>query len=117
MARRCTPCRFTPTAHRLASGGVDRSIRLWNVADGKEWHKLEGHPDDVYVVAYSHDGKRLASLGYGGSLFVWDAEAAKVLWHQKMGDGLVTYGLAWSPDGKRMAVAAADGKGYILQMP
>jgi WD40 repeat protein len=36
----------------------------------KELAKLDGHPDDVYAVAFSPDGKRLASAGYGGHVFV-----------------------------------------------
>ena len=66
----------------LASGSVDKTIRIWNVADGKELHKLDGHPDDIYAVAFSPDGKRLASVGYGGNIYVWDVAGAKPLFHQ-----------------------------------
>ena len=61
----------------------------------------------------------MASVGYGGNLFVWDAAAAKPLWNQKVAAGVMTYGLAWSPDGKQIAVArsGSDNKGYIFQMP
>jgi WD40 repeat protein len=96
---------------------VDKTVRIWNVADGKELHKLDGHPYDVYAVAFSPDGKRLASLDYGGTLFLWDAAAGKPLWNQKAAPGVLTYGLAWSPDGKQIAVAGSDNKGYIFQVP
>ena len=79
--------------------------------------KLDGHPDDVYSVAFSPDGKRLASIGYGGNLYVWDVDAAKPLFHQKVAPGTMAYGIAWSPDGKQLAVAASDNKGYILNVP
>jgi WD40 repeat protein len=71
----------------------------------------------VYSVAFSPDGKRLASIGYGGNLFVWDVAAAKSLWNQKIAQGTMAYGLAWSPDGKQIAVAASDNKAHILQVP
>ncbi len=45
---------------RLAAAST-RPIRLWNVADGKELQKLEGHPDVVYSLAFRGDGKQLAS--------------------------------------------------------
>ena len=79
--------------------------------------KLDGHPDDVYSVAFSPDGKRLASIGYGGNLYVWDVEAGKPLFHQKIAPGTLAYGVAWSPDGKQLAVAASDNKGYLLELP
>ncbi|MGO9922109.1 MAG: WD40 repeat domain-containing protein, partial [Isosphaeraceae bacterium] len=80
-------------------------------------HKLDGHPDDVYAVVFSPDGKKLASIGYGGNLFVWDAAAAKALYHQRVAPDTMAYGLAFSPDGKQIAVAASDNKGYILKLP
>jgi WD40 repeat protein len=96
---------------------VDKSIRIWNVADGKPVKKLDGHPDDVYSVAWNPDGTRLASIGYGGNLYVWDAETGKPLFHQKIAPRTLSYGVAWSPDGKQLAIAASDNKGYIFEVP
>ena len=87
------------------------------MADGKELNKLDGHPDDVYSVAFSPDGKRLASIGYGGNLFLWDVATAKAISNQKIAPNTMTYGVSWSPDGKQLAVAASDNKGYILNVP
>ena len=41
----------------------DPMIRLWNVKTGKELHRLKGHEGSVISVAFSPDGKRLASGG------------------------------------------------------
>ena len=117
MARPIYSLAFSPDGTKLASGSVDKTIRIWNVADGKELNKLDGHPDDVYAVAFSPDGKKLASAGYGGNLYVWDVATAKALFHQHLAPYTMTYGLAWSPDGKQLAVAASDNKAYLLKLP
>jgi WD40 repeat protein len=68
-------------------------------------------------VAYSPDGKRLASVGYGGNLFVWDVAGAKPLFHQRVAPDTMTYGVAWSPDGAHLAVAGSSNKAYVLKLP
>ena len=102
---------------QLASGSVDKTVRIWNVADAKEVKVLSGHPDDVYGVVWSPDGKRLASIGYGGNLFVWDVEGGKPSFQQKVGANTPSYGVAWSPSGKQIGVAASDNKSDIFNVP
>jgi len=43
----------------LASGSVDRTIRLWDPASKRASITLEGHDGEVHCVAFSHDGKLL----------------------------------------------------------
>ncbi len=80
-------------------------------------NKLDGHPDDVYSLTFSPDGKRLASIGYGGNLFVWDVDAAKAIFNQKVAPNTMAYGISWSPDGKQLAIAGSDNKGYLFNIP
>src|SRR5216683_5571144 len=52
---------FSPDSKTLVSGGSDRTIRLWEVATGREiWHYL-GQERAVYSVAFSPNGKMVAS--------------------------------------------------------
>jgi hypothetical protein len=55
----------------LASGGIDRTVRLWEVATGKERWRYEGHLGPVVKLAFSADGRRLASAGGDTSALVW----------------------------------------------
>ncbi len=45
----------------MASGSWDNAVKLWSVESQKEVTTLEGHSDFVYSVAFSPDGKYLAS--------------------------------------------------------
>jgi WD40 repeat protein len=86
------------------------------VADAKELAKLEGHPDDIYAVQFSRDGKLLASAGYGGNVIVWDTTTNKEKQRIKLPVGMQAYSVIFAPDGKQVAVAASDSKIYFFDV-
>src|SRR5207245_2818593 len=62
---------FSPDGKLLATAGVDHTIKLWNVADGKEVATLEGHTARVNVLAFSPDGTLLISAGQDKTVKLW----------------------------------------------
>lgn len=52
---------FSPEGDRVACGGADKSVRMFNVADGKELFKFDNHSDWIFATAFTVDGKRLLS--------------------------------------------------------
>jgi eukaryotic-like serine/threonine-protein kinase len=84
---------------RLAlSGGVDRSLKLWDVKTGKT---LRGLPVDanIWSVALSPDGRTAACGQADGTLVIWDFLSDRVLRKQKFTDTVTS--VAFSPDGQR----------------
>ena len=65
---------FSPDGTRIASGGADNTVRLWDAATGQPvGEPLRGHDDMVTSVAFSPDGRRIASGSADKTVRLWDA--------------------------------------------
>jgi WD40 repeat protein len=71
---------FSPDGRRAVSCGgdfrgndvtKDLTIRLWDVATGKELHCYEGHSEHIIGLAYSPDGRFLISGSFDKTLRLW----------------------------------------------
>lgn len=99
---------FSPDGRFLASGAVDDTVRIWEVATGKESRRLGGHDSWVTSVAYSPDGKLVASAGGDGRIRLTEVSTGKVVRHFKAHDGPVSC-LAFGGNGTILA----SGSGII----
>jgi dipeptidyl aminopeptidase/acylaminoacyl peptidase len=96
----------------VSPGDADNTIRLWDVATGREVRCLEGHEGWVTGVAYSPDGRRCLSGSYDSSVRLWDLETGRQL-HCLRGHLDRVRGVAYSPDGRHGLSGGCD-KALIL---
>jgi WD40 repeat protein len=104
---------FAPDGKQIVSAGQDGTIRLWDVASGKELRKFLGHTNSVYNVVFAPDGQRLLSCSADKTVRLWDVATGKQL-QRLEGHRDYVWSIAFSPDGKRAASGGgnqqADGK-------
>ena len=93
---------------RLASGGDDGTVRVWDVAAGCELHRLKAPGSKVWSVAWAGDGERLASGESDRTVRVWDAATGREL-HCLEGHWSKVLSVAWAGEGVRLASGGDDG--------
>jgi WD40 repeat protein len=96
---------FSPDRKHLAAGF--NNIRVWDLTSGTEQRALQGHPGMVMSLAYSPDGKRLASGGTDNCVRLWDVGTSNEL-RLLQGHAGPVNAVAFSPDGKMIASAGGD---------
>ncbi len=98
---------FNPAATKVAVGGADRTIRIYDVATGKQEILIEDHADWVAGIAWSADGARLASASRDKTSKLFNAENGESLVTYS-GQGEPVFGVAFSRDGKLVFSAGAN---------
>ena len=98
---------FSPDGQRLACGGTDNSIRVFNVAGGKQELRVEAHADWVLDVAFSHDGKFMASASRDKTARILELKSGESE-QTYAGHGEPVFTVAFTADDKRVLSTARD---------
>ncbi len=89
-----------------AAGSRRGEVRVWR-AGGLSLHlSLRAHTDCAAAVAFSPEGRRLATASWDGTIKLWDLEHGTLLWTDW--HTCEIFALAFSPDGQRLASGEDD---------
>ncbi|KNB04564.1 hypothetical protein FOXG_06625 [Fusarium oxysporum f. sp. lycopersici 4287] len=88
---------------------------VWNMATGAEEQTFEGHSGSVNSVAFSNDGKRIASGSYDNTVKVWNMATGAEEQTFEGHSGSVN-SVAFSNDGKRIASGSYDNTVKVWNM-
>ncbi|MEH2182948.1 nSTAND1 domain-containing NTPase [Nostoc sp.] len=98
---------FSPDGKMIASANWDKTVKLWQVVDGRLLHTFSKHNNVVWEVNFSPDGKIIASASEDKTVKLWQVVDGRLL-HTLKGHLNAVMGVSFSPNGKMIASASKD---------
>ncbi|EFN53087.1 hypothetical protein CHLNCDRAFT_26186, partial [Chlorella variabilis] len=104
----CYGLAFSRTGVLLASGGADKTVKLWEPCSATNTATLRGVFEGVNAVAFTSDSKLVLAAENNKAVRVWDVTTGRLRMSLTGHNGKVT-GLSCSPaDAHVVATCAAD---------
>src|SRR5262249_2265105 len=107
---------FGPGGKQLASGNVDKVVRLWDAGAGRELRRFEGLGAVATRLAFSPGGKLLAALATGGGRTRVGAVGRGRPGRHLTGRRAAAPDRPLPPDGKPLPTAGDDGKARLWNL-
>ncbi|MCC5639986.1 serine/threonine protein kinase [Nostoc sp. CHAB 5844] len=98
---------ITQDGKTLISGSSDKTIKIWNLADGSLIRTLSGHNSGVIAVAISLHDQTLVSSSNDQNIKIWNLETGELIRTLTGHDGAV-WSIAITPDGQTLVSGSGD---------
>jgi hypothetical protein len=102
-----TSVAISPDGQTLASGCLDKSLKLWDWNSGKLIRNLKGHSDSVNAIAVSRNGQTLVTGSRDNTIKVWNLTTGQLI-STLRGHANSVLTVAIAPDGKTLASGSRD---------
>lgn len=99
---------FHPTGNQVASLGMDLTLRVWSMPDGRQSRQVVAHRERPLSLAFSRDGTSIVTGGQDGTVRIWNGESLKEERQFSLNQGRAT---AVNLDRSATRVVAGDSLG------
>ncbi|MGV8124874.1 MAG: protein kinase [Candidatus Xenobiia bacterium LiM19] len=106
---------FSPDGRFLASGSEDRTVRIWEIPEGREAHRLTEHDDWVFALSFSPDGRYLAVACHDRKIILWETATWKEIHRFTERQGALC--ISFSADGSSLAAGFRDRTVIVWDFP
>ncbi|KAL1862293.1 hypothetical protein Plec18170_001118 [Paecilomyces lecythidis] len=105
---------FAPDGKTFATNS-DRTVRLWDAQTGSQIKALDGHYQTIACLAFSPDGKRIASGAIDGTIRIWDATGDGAEHEtQESGPWGTAFAMCFSSDGQNLQTIRRQSNGFFF---
>ncbi|TEY18083.1 hypothetical protein BOTCAL_2080g00010 [Botryotinia calthae] len=98
---------FSPDCKQIASGSIDKTIKLWDVMTGNLLKTFIGHSNLITTIVFSPDSKKIESAYHDKNIKLWN-DITGNLQRTLIGHSDSITAVAFSPDGKKIASGSWD---------